>query len=101
MVHKHLGFHLDQKLTGSAHLHRMRGMAKGKEESLEVLGRQSEELAVLKLETRVGPSFCHNMELVRQKSQTEAKMRSGFVQGVRAAMGVEKKACREGAYLGH
>ena len=70
MVHKHLGFHLDQKLTGSAHLHRMRGMARGKEESLEVLGRQSEELAVLALETRVGPSFYNNMELVKHRGLT-------------------------------
>ena len=65
MTHRHLGFHLDQKLTGTAHLHRMRGMSRGKEETLEVLGRQSEELAVLSLETRVGPSFCNNMELVK------------------------------------
>ena len=101
MVHKHLGFHLDQKLTGSAHLHRMRGMAKGKEESLEVLGRQSEELAVLALETRVGPSFCNNMELVKHRGLTGAKMRSGFVQGVRAVMGVKKKACPDGPHLNH
>ena len=101
MVHKHLGFHLDQKLTGSAHLHRMRGMAKGKEESLEVLGRQSEELAVLALETRVGPSFCNNMELVKHRGLTGEKMRSGFVQGVRAAMGVKKKACPDGPHLKH
>ena len=28
-------------------------------------------------------------------------MRPGFIQGVRAAMGVKKKACHEGAHLGH
>ena len=57
----------------------MRGAARGKEESLEVLGRQNEELAVLALETRVGPSFCNNMELVKHRNLTSEKMRSGFV----------------------
>ena len=102
MTHKHLGFHLDQKLTGTSHLHRMRGMARGKEETLEVLGRQSEELAVLSLETRVGPSFCNNMELVKNlhTDPVASKMRAGFVQGVRAAMGIKKKVCHTGANLG-
>ena len=101
MTHRHLGFHLDQKLTGTAHLHRMRGMSRGKEETLEVLGRQSEELAVLSLETRVGPSFCNNMELVKNlhTDPVGEKMRAGFVQGVRAAMGAKRKVSHTGANL--
>ena len=100
MAHKHLGFHLGQNLTGTAQLHRMRGVARGKEETLEILGRQSEELAVLSLETRVGPSICNNMELVKHTGQASEKMRAGFIQGVRAAMGVKKKASHKRANPG-
>ena len=75
-------------------------MARGKEETLEILGRQSEELAVLSLETRVGPSFCNDMELVKHTGQASEKMRAGFIQGVRAAMGIKKKVGHKGANLG-
>ena len=66
---------------------------------LEILGKQSKELALLCLETRVGPSFCNNMELVRRNDQVEETMRAGFLGGMRASLGVPKKSGEDRAQL--
>ena len=71
-------------------------MARGKEETLEILGRQSEELAVLSLETRVGPSFCNNMELVKHTGQASEKMRVGFIQGEGPPWGSKQRWATKG-----
>ena len=76
VVHKHLGFHLDQKLTGTHHLSRMKGANRQRTRALELFGNQDESLALLSVQTRVGPSFCNNMEMVRRNRATEHKMRT-------------------------
>ena len=70
VVHKHLGFYLDQKLTGAHHLSRMKGSSGQKTRMLELLGNQDENLALLSVQTRVGPSFCNNMEMVKRNKPT-------------------------------
>ena len=47
VVHKHLGFHLDQKPTGAHHLSQMRGASGGRVRMLQLLGTQDEDLALL------------------------------------------------------
>ena len=96
VVHKHLGMWLDQKLTGAAHLNRMCGAAKEQARALEVLANQNEELALLKVRTRLGPQFCHNMELVKGATHGEGKMRAAFTQAIGGALGVKQQVWEDG-----
>ena len=60
----------------------MKGANRQRTRALELLGNQDKSLALLSVQTRVGPSFCNNMEMVRRNRATGDKMRAAFTDAV-------------------
>ena len=67
---------------------------------LELLGNQDESLALLSVQTRVGPSFCNNMEMVKRNKLSVQKMRAAFTDAVGGALGVPHRVWDDGPEVG-
>ena len=78
----------------------MEGASGQKKRMLRLLGHQNENLALLCAQTRVGPSFCNNMEMVKRDRSSTNRMRAAFTETIGSALGVPGYVWDDGPEVG-